>query len=88
MHEVRQIDFRYEGHIRKVIDPPKFQVHEDGFVFHTYDHKECAEDQAKELNILDGLTEEVNDLIINKAGDAGMDVTALRRHVAQAMADY
>ena len=74
--------------VRQTYGPPKFEVHEDGLVFHAYDHKECAEDQAKELNILDGLTEEVNDLIINTAGDAGMDVTALRRHVAQAMADY
>ena len=68
-------------------DPPKFEVHEDGFVFDRYDHEECAEDQAKELNILDGLTEVIKELIITEADNSGIDASVLQEHVAGVLTD-
>ena len=71
----------------RVESPPKFEVHENGFVYHTYDHKECAEDQAKELNILDGLTEAVQDLITSEAEMTGIRASVLQKHVAAVLTD-
>ena len=75
-------------------DPPKFEVVEDEreFVYDKYDDEKCAEDKAKELNILEdiqGRYEEEVQLaqmamrawVNREALDAGIDVTVLEEHV-------
>ena len=77
-------------------DPPKFEVvdiHPRGdIVYDKYDDEECAEDKAKELNILEDIQGRYEDevqlaqmamraWVDREALDAGIDVTVLEEHV-------